>query len=89
TDLIRAIGGWPAVPANDDVGLLLAVEAVSSGWMIDKPSLMYRRWPGNTTDVLDAASVTAWSTRRTAMLERARALRETGWRWAPRESVWQ
>jgi glycosyltransferase involved in cell wall biosynthesis len=34
-DLIRAVGGWPAVPANDDVALLLAVDEVSAGWMID------------------------------------------------------
>lgn len=83
TDLIPAVGGWPAVPANDDVGLLLAVEAVSRGWMIYKPSLKYRRWPGNTTEVLDAVRATAAVERRTAMLDRARALRHVGWRWTP------
>lgn len=83
TDLIRALGGWPAVPANDDVGLLLAVEAVSDGWMIDKPSLMYRRWPGSTTDVLDAARASAVRERRAAMLDRAESLRRAGWRWSP------
>jgi len=87
TDLVRAAGGWPALPANDDVALLLAVEEVSAGWMIDKPSLLYRRWPGSTTEALDQAVVDAADDRRNAMLATARSLRSTGWRWEPPRAV--
>jgi hypothetical protein len=87
TDLIRAVGGWQAVPANDDVALLLAVAAVSDGWMIDAPSLVYRRWPGNTTDALDAANESAADARRSAILDRAYALSRAGWRWRPRQGL--
>jgi glycosyltransferase involved in cell wall biosynthesis len=86
-DLIRAVGGWPAVPANDDVALLLAVGEVSAGWMIDKPSLLYRRWQGNTTEALDQAAERAADDRRDAMLARATSLRGTGWRWKPRSAA--
>lgn len=67
TDLVRALGGWPALPSNDDVALLLAVEAVSHGCMLREPSLLYRRWQGSTTDVLDQAA----PVRRDALLDRA------------------
>ena len=85
--LIRALGGWLAVPANDDVGLLLAVGEVSAGWMIDKPSLMYRRWRGSTTEALDRAAASAAEDRRDVMVARAASLRETGWRWKPSRAV--
>ncbi|MGH3320233.1 MAG: glycosyltransferase family 2 protein [Streptosporangiaceae bacterium] len=39
THLVRTLGGWPALPANDDVALLLAVEAVSDGWMLSESAL--------------------------------------------------
>lgn len=78
TELVRSLGGWPALPANDDVALLLAVEAVSQGWMISEPSLLYRHWQGSTTDVLDPEAP-QW---RYALLSRAKALVASGWRWA-------
>src|SRR5690606_37673435 len=34
TELVRLLGGWPALPASEDVALLLALEAVSRGWMV-------------------------------------------------------
>src|SRR5699024_5430317 len=43
TGLVRALGGWLAVPAMEDVALLLAAEAVSPGWMITAPSEIYRK----------------------------------------------
>lgn len=78
TELVCALGGWPALPANDDVALLLAVEAVSRGWMLSEPSLLYRHWHGSTTDVVDPAAP-QW---RDALLSRAKALAASGWRWA-------
>lgn len=77
TDLVRALGGWQALPANDDVALLLAAEAVSQGWMLREPSLLYRHWHGSTTDTPHPAT----APRHQALLARAKALRASGWRW--------
>ena len=42
TELVRALGGWQALP-SEDVALLLAAEAVADGWMLSMPGLLYRR----------------------------------------------
>jgi glycosyltransferase involved in cell wall biosynthesis len=81
TELVRALGGWPAVPASDDAGLLLAAEAVSAGIMLAEPFVLYRRWSGNTTDTAGRA------VRNRVMISRAESLRRTGWRWRPPEPV--
>lgn len=77
TDLVRALGGWPAIPANDDVALLLAAEAVSDGWLLSEASLLYRRWQGSTTDEI-APAASQWQR---ALHTRVYALRASGWRW--------
>lgn len=48
-DLLLALGGWMALPASEDTGLLLAANAVTTGYFIAQPSLYYRKWPGQTT----------------------------------------
>jgi hypothetical protein len=48
-DLLLALGGWMALPASEDTGLLIAANAVSDGYHQGEPSLRYRRWPGQTT----------------------------------------
>lgn len=83
TQLVRALGGWQALPAEEDVALLLAAEAVSTGWMLDSPGLLYRRWGGNSTEEVDKRLPSAATPRRQVLLERADALRELGWRWTP------
>lgn len=82
TALIHALGGWPAIPRGEDAAIVVALEAVSPGWMQSEPSLFYRRWPKQTTatgkllDPYNAAPTIA----------RAEALRELGWHWrAPNE----
>src|SRR5579875_1888078 len=82
TELVRALGGWPALP-SEDVGLLLAAEAVSDGWMIAEPGLLYRRWPGSNTAHINKWSASAGSPHRTVILDRVDAIRAAGWRWAP------
>ena len=83
SELVRILGGWPAMTSEEDVALLVAAEAVSNGWMLDKPGLIYRKWPGQTTAgrVIDVAAPS--SPHRTVLLDRANALRAAGWRWAP------
>ncbi|MFF1792722.1 glycosyltransferase [Kitasatospora sp. NPDC058263] len=48
-DLLLALGGWMALPASEDTGLLLALNAVSRGWFIPDTGLLYRKWPGQST----------------------------------------
>lgn len=52
-DLVLALGGWMALPASEDTGLLLALDAVSRGWFTSDTGLLYRKWPGQVTS--DAA----------------------------------
>lgn len=42
--LLLALGGWAPLPAGEDTGLLLALDAVSDGWLHDEIGLYYRRW---------------------------------------------
>jgi Glycosyl transferase family 2 len=48
-DLLLALGGWMALPASEDTGLLIAANSISDGYHLGEPSLQYRRWPGQTT----------------------------------------
>lgn len=86
TDLVKALGGWPAV-GSEDVGLLLAAEAVSNGWMLAEPGLIYRRWPGSSTSHLDKRKPSAWEARRTVVLDRVEAIQAVGWQWSPQASL--
>lgn len=48
-DLLLALGGWMALPASEDTGLLLALNAVSPGYFTRDYGLLYRKWPGQAT----------------------------------------
>ncbi|MEU8186728.1 glycosyltransferase family 2 protein [Micromonospora carbonacea] len=48
-DLLLALGGWMALPASEDTGLLLAANAVSDGYFTREHGLLYRKWPGQVT----------------------------------------
>ncbi|MQA17032.1 MAG: glycosyltransferase [Pseudonocardiaceae bacterium] len=48
-EILVALGGWMAVTTSEDTGVLLALNAVSSGYFIGEPGLLYRVWPGQTT----------------------------------------
>jgi glycosyltransferase involved in cell wall biosynthesis len=49
-ELALALGGWMALPASCDTGLLLAASAVSTGYFIATTGLLYRKWPGQLTN---------------------------------------
>jgi hypothetical protein len=49
-DLVMALGGWMALPASEDTGLLIAARSVSTGYFIPQTGLLYRKWPGQATD---------------------------------------
>ncbi|RKN27013.1 glycosyltransferase [Micromonospora musae] len=48
-DLLLALGGWMALPASEDTGLLLAASAVREGYFTREHGLLYRKWPGQVT----------------------------------------
>ncbi|MFI1204397.1 glycosyltransferase [Streptomyces sp. BHT-5-2] len=77
--LLLALGGWMALPASEDTGLLLALNATSRGWFSSEVGLLYRKWPGQLTGQashLEAAERTA----RMAVIEaRARELARFRW----------
>jgi glycosyltransferase involved in cell wall biosynthesis len=78
-DLLLALGGWMALPASEDTGLLLALAATSRGWFSGEVGLLYRKWPGQVTGQA-AHTDPAERAGRTAIVEaRARAL--SGLRW--------
>jgi glycosyltransferase involved in cell wall biosynthesis len=48
-ELLLALGGWMALPASSDTGLLMAADAVSDGYFVADTGLLYRKWPGQAT----------------------------------------
>ncbi|SCE18639.1 Glycosyl transferase family 2 [Streptomyces sp. DvalAA-14] len=48
-DLLLALGGWMALPASEDTGLLLALNTVAQGYFTREYGLLYRKWPGQAT----------------------------------------
>ena len=48
--LLLALGGWPALPASEDVGLLLGLNAISRGWFSRDVGLLSRKWPGQASN---------------------------------------
>ncbi|MEU4925016.1 glycosyltransferase [Streptomyces yokosukanensis] len=79
-ELLVALGGWMALPASADTGLLLALDAVSRGWFSAEVGLLYRKWEGQVTAQATHADPVERAAR-TAVAE-ARALALAGLRWA-------
>lgn len=48
-DQLLALGGWMALPASEDTGLLLALNTVSRGYFTREYGLLYRKWEGQAT----------------------------------------
>ncbi|MDO0926842.1 glycosyltransferase family 2 protein [Streptomyces sp. TG1A-8] len=78
--LLTALGGWMALPASEDTGLLLALNAVSRGWFSGEPGLLYRKWPGQVTGRPSHSDPGERAARMAVAEARARALAESGWR---------
>ncbi|MEV6992267.1 glycosyltransferase family 2 protein [Streptomyces sp. NPDC093228] len=80
-ELLLALGGWMALPASEDTGLLLALNAVSRGWFNADAGLLYRKWPGQVTGQAAHAHPGEREARMAVVEARARALASfTGWR---------
>jgi glycosyltransferase involved in cell wall biosynthesis len=80
-DLLLALGGWMALPASEDTGLLLALNAVSRGWFTADTGLLYRKWPGQSTSQAAHTHEAERNARMTVVEARARTLTDLeGWR---------
>ncbi|MGL5866248.1 MAG: glycosyltransferase [Dermatophilaceae bacterium] len=74
SDLLILLGGWMALPASEDTGLLVAASTIRPGYFIDQPSLLYRKHPDQSTAQADHADPDAAAARRRLIGHRADAL---------------
>jgi hypothetical protein len=74
-----ALGGWMALPASEDTGLLLALDAVSRGWFSAEAGLLYRKWEGQVTGQASHVDPVERTARMAVAETRARALAGIGW----------
>ncbi|MFD9000862.1 glycosyltransferase family 2 protein [Streptomyces sp. NPDC059582] len=80
-DLLVALGGWMALPASEDTGLLLALNSVSRGWFSSEVGLLYRKWEGQATGQAAHVDAAERDARMAVVAERARALARFQWRY--------
>ncbi|WP_251094154.1 glycosyltransferase family 2 protein [Streptomyces sp. Caat 7-52] len=86
-ELLVALGGWMALPASEDTGLLLALNAVSRGWFSAQAGLLYRKWEGQVTGQPAHDDPAELKARRAVAAARARALAGFGWGYPPAPAV--
>ncbi|SHL60052.1 glycosyltransferase family 2 protein [Streptomyces yunnanensis] len=80
-DLLLALGGWMALPASEDTGLLLALNATSRGWFSSEVGLLYRKWPGQVTSQASHVDAAERAARMAVVAARARELARFPWRY--------
>ncbi|MGW0825425.1 glycosyltransferase family 2 protein [Streptomyces sp. NPDC002845] len=78
-DLLLALGGWMALPASEDTGLLLALNSVSRGWFSREVGLLYRKWDGQVTGQASHVDPAEREARMAVVEARARALAHFRW----------
>ncbi|MFJ3804693.1 GltA [Streptomyces sp. NPDC090088] len=85
TELLMVHGGWPAIPPLENASPLLAAEAVVDGWMQEKPGEVSRKrlspQPGGPEHQQKLEPEMTMYIE--AVVGRADALRQLGWRWQP------
>ncbi|UZJ30282.1 glycosyltransferase family 2 protein [Streptomyces endophytica] len=80
-DLLLALGGWMALPASEDTGLLLALNATARGWFSSEIGLLYRKWPGQATSQPSHTDSAERHARMAVAEARARELAHLDWRY--------
>lgn len=73
-ELVALLGGWLALPASGDTGLLLGLDAVANGWFNAEVGMMYRLHPHQITRHPHHSTGEEWEARMQVMRERAEAL---------------
>ncbi|MGW0875695.1 glycosyltransferase family 2 protein [Streptomyces sp. NPDC002740] len=83
-DLLTALGGWMALPASEDTGVLLALNSVSRGWFSARTGLLYRKWDGQVTGQSAHTDPAEREARMAVVEARTRALESFHWSYPPR-----
>ncbi|MEV7412461.1 glycosyltransferase [Streptomyces althioticus] len=73
-DLVTLLGGWMALPASEDTGLLTALSVLAKGYFIPETGLRYRKHEAQSTAHPDHSSGEEWEARMHLIKERAEAL---------------
>ncbi|MFH9016685.1 glycosyltransferase [Streptomyces sp. NPDC017943] len=81
TDLLLAVGAWPALPAWETIAAIMCCAAVSNGWMIGEAGGIYRKHPAQTTAQPSYAETVGVDDLRVIVRAQAEALHASGWRW--------
>ncbi|MGI9099033.1 MAG: glycosyltransferase family 2 protein [Solirubrobacteraceae bacterium] len=76
-ELLLAVGGWMALPASEDTGMLLAASVLSPGYFIADNGLLYRKWPGQSTAQAAHVDPNERDDRMTLIANRVRALQRS------------
>lgn len=74
--LVMALGGWMALPASGDTGLLLGLDALAHGNFCPEVGLYYRKHSGQITAHPHHADGDEWEARMRVIAEHAQALHE-------------
>lgn len=75
---LMALGGWMALPAGCDTGLMMALNATSTGWFISDVGMLYRKWAGQVTADAAHTDPVEWPARNLIIKRRAQALLASG-----------
>jgi glycosyltransferase involved in cell wall biosynthesis len=78
-DLLLALGGWMALPASEDTGLLLALNTVARGHFTREYGLLYRKWEGQATAQPSHTDEAEREARMAVVESRADALADYNW----------
>jgi hypothetical protein len=81
-DTLRAVGGWTGVPVDDELAALAAISELGDGWNERTVTWLYRKHPAQTT--ANSHHPGLEDTGRRIALQRAKALRDTGFALATR-----
>ncbi|MDT6988255.1 glycosyltransferase [Streptomyces lusitanus] len=73
-DLVTFLGGWMALPASEDTGLLTALSVLSQGWFLPEVGLHYRKHEAQSTMHPDHGTGEEWEARMRIIQARAEAL---------------
>jgi hypothetical protein len=72
--LLLVIGGWMALPASEDTGLLISASVLSAGYFTAETGLLYRKWSGQSTNQPAHSDPTERDARMRVIHDRAHAL---------------